>query len=98
METLETKSEGALDIDGVNAKQRRHNSKLTETIVERISEKTQKLNIRTLEKRHNNKEFKFPSMFELFESESDLVNYNIFHEDYDEYNATKNIDLRDEMH
>jgi hypothetical protein len=91
LETLETKSEGALDIDGVNAKQGKHNSKLTETIVERISEKTQKLNIRTLEKRHNNKEFKFPSMLKLFESESDLVNYNIFHEDYDEYNATKTL-------
>jgi hypothetical protein len=35
-------SEGGVDIDDVNVEQRKNNSKLTETIVERISVKTKK--------------------------------------------------------
>ncbi len=29
-------------------------------------------------------------MFELSKSESNMVDYNLFFKDYDEYNATKN--------
>jgi hypothetical protein len=80
-----------VDIEGVNLEQGRDNSELTETMVERISMKTQKLNIRTLEKRNNNKKSKFPSRFELFESENNMVDCNMFLEDYNEYNATKRL-------
>jgi hypothetical protein len=80
-----------VDIDGVNVEHGRHNSKLIEILVKRINVKTQKLSINILEKTHNNKEFKFPSMLKLFESESNLVDYNIFHEDYDKYNGTKTL-------
>ncbi len=80
-----------MDIDGVNAKQGRHGSELTKIIIERINVKTQKLSIKTLEEKHNNKKFKFPSMFKLFESESDLVDYNLLPKDYNEYNAAKTL-------
>jgi len=76
-----------VDIDNVNAKQGRHNFELTKIVVERINVKTQKLSIRTLEKRSYRKEFQFPSIIKLFENESDLEDYNMFLEDYDEYNV-----------
>ncbi len=60
--------------------------------------KTQKLSLRMLGKRHNNKESQFPYIVQLSKSESDLEDCNLFLEDYDEYNAVKKIDLRDEMH
>jgi hypothetical protein len=44
-----------------------------------------------MEKRRNNLEFKFPSRLKLSKSESDLVNCNLFPEDYNEYNATKRL-------
>ncbi len=69
--------------------QRRDNSKLIEIAVERISVKTQKLSIRTMDKRRNIIESKFPSRLKLFERESDLVDCNMFLEDSDEHNATK---------
>lgn len=53
--------------------------------------KTQKLNIRTLRKRNNNKESQFPSIIELSKSESDLEDCNMFFDDYDEHNATKRL-------
>jgi hypothetical protein len=52
--------------------------------------KTTNINIITLENRCNNKKSKFPWMFELSKSESNMVDYNLFFKDYDEYNATKN--------
>jgi hypothetical protein len=60
-------------------------------VVERIGVKTQKLNKRTLEKRNNNKESKFPSRLKLFESKSFLVDFNLFPKDYDEYNPAKRL-------
>jgi hypothetical protein len=54
-----------VDIDGVNVEQGRHNFELIEAVVKRINVKKQKLSIRKLEKRRNNKEIKFPSMFKL---------------------------------
>jgi hypothetical protein len=66
----------------------RHGSKLTEIVVERISVKIEKLSIKMLENRYNNKECKFPSMFKQLKNESD---YNMFPKDYDGYNATKTL-------
>ncbi len=90
-ETLETKNEGDVDIDGLNAEHGRHNFKLIETIIERINVKIEYPCIRMLKNRRNNKEFKFPLILELFESESDLVNYNMFPKDYDECNVAKTL-------
>jgi len=42
LKTLETKNKDIMDIEGVNVKQGRDNSKLTKTVVERINVKTQK--------------------------------------------------------
>jgi hypothetical protein len=44
-----------------------------------------------MEKRRNNIESKFPSKLELSESKSNLVDYNLFLGDYNEYNATKRL-------
>jgi hypothetical protein len=70
-----------VDIDDVNAKQGRNNSELIEIVVEGINVKTQKLNIRMLGKRCNSKMSQFPSIVQLFESKSDLEDYNMFLED-----------------
>ncbi len=40
-------------------------------------------------KKCNNTNSQFPSIVELFESESNVEECNLFHEDYNEYNATK---------
>jgi hypothetical protein len=80
-----------MDIEGVNVEQRRDNSKLIETMVQRINVTMQKLSIGTLEKKNNCKESKFPSRFELFENKSDLVDYNVFLEVFDEYNVAKRL-------
>jgi hypothetical protein len=74
----------------VNVEQGKHNYILIEAIIERINAKTQKLSIRKLEKICNNKT-KFPSMFKMSESKSDLVDCNMFLEDYDEYSAAKTL-------
>jgi hypothetical protein len=55
-ENTKTESKGGVDINDVNAEQRKNSFELIETIVERINVKTQKLNLRTLGKRHNNKD------------------------------------------
>jgi hypothetical protein len=75
----------------VNVEQGKHNYILIEAIIERINAKTQKLSIRKLEKICNNKKTKFPSMFKMSESKSDLVDCNMFLEDYDEYSAAKTL-------
>ncbi len=82
----------------MNEEHGRNSSQLIETIVKRISVKTQKLSLRTLGKRHNNKESQFPYIVQLSKRESDMEDCNMFLEDYNEYNAAKKIDLRDEMH
>ncbi len=60
--------------------------------------KTQKLNLRTLGKKHNNKKSQFPYIVKLSQNENNLEDCNVFLEDYDEYNVAKKINLRDEMH
>jgi hypothetical protein len=60
--------------------------------------KTQKLNLRTLGKRHNDKKSQFPYIVKLFQNENNLEDSHMFLEDYDEYNVAKKINLRDEMH
>lgn len=55
-EDTKTESEGGSDINDVNVEQRRNNFELIEIVVERINVKTQKLNLRTLGKIHNNKD------------------------------------------
>jgi hypothetical protein len=67
-----------VDIDDVNAKQKKNNSKLTKTIVEKISVKKKKLSIRTLGKLYNSKESQFPSIVKPFKSENNLENCNLF--------------------
>jgi len=52
---------------------------------------TQKLSMRMLENKPSSKEFKFPSMLKLFESKNNMVDCNLFHEDYDDYNAAKTL-------
>jgi hypothetical protein len=79
-----------MDIEGVNAEQGKDNSELTKKMVERISVKTKKLSIRTLKKKNNSKESKFPSK-PKFESENNVVDCNMFVKDYSEYNATKKL-------
>ncbi len=88
--TSKTKGEGVMDIEGVNAEQGKDNSELTKKMVERISVKTKKLSIRTLKKKNNSKESKFPSK-PKFESENNVVDCNMFVKDYSEYNATKKL-------
>jgi hypothetical protein len=44
-----------------------------------------------LGKRHNNKESQFPYIVQLSKNESDLEDYNLFLEDYDEYNVKKRL-------
>jgi hypothetical protein len=55
LETLKTKSESGVDINNVNAEKGKNSSKLIKIVVKRINVKTQKLNIRTLGKKNNNK-------------------------------------------
>ncbi len=89
--TSKIESKGDVHIEGVNAKHRRDNSELIEIVVERISVKTQKISIRTLEKSSNNKESKFPCRFKLSKIENFLVDCNLFPKDYDEYNVAKKL-------
>jgi hypothetical protein len=63
----------------------------TKIIIKRISVKIQKLSIRTLGKKCNNKKSQFPFVVELFEIKSDLEDCNLFLEDYNEYNATNKL-------
>ncbi len=58
-------------------------------MVKNISVTTQKLSIGTLEKRSNSKEFKFPSKLKLSKNESNMVDCNVFFEDFDEHNVAK---------
>jgi hypothetical protein len=44
-----------------------------------------------LGKKWDSIESKFPSIAHLSKSESDLEKWNMFPEDYDEYNATKKL-------
>jgi hypothetical protein len=80
-----------VDIDGLNGEYGRCNFKLIEIVVERINVKIEYPCVRTLKNKCNNKESKFPLILKMFESESDLVDYNMFPEDYDEYNVTKTL-------
>ncbi len=75
----------------LNVEHGRHSSKLTKIVVERIIVETQKLSMRMLENKPSSKEFKFPSMLKLFESKNNMVDCNLFHEDYDDYNAAKTL-------
>jgi hypothetical protein len=54
-------------------KQGENSSKLIEIVIESIDVKTQKLSIRTLGKRCNNKESQFPSIIKMSKSENDLT-------------------------
>jgi len=78
-----------VDIDDVNAEQRKNNSKLAKTIVKGLSSRKKKLSIKTLGKLCNNKESQFPSIVEPSKSENNLENCNLFPKGYNEYNATK---------
>jgi hypothetical protein len=64
---------------------------LIKIVIERISVKIEYPCVRTLKNRCNKKEYKFAFILKLFESESDLVDYNMFVEDYNEYNVAKTL-------
>jgi hypothetical protein len=89
LETSKIENKAGVDINNVNAEQRKNNSKLVETIIKRISVKTQKLSIRMLGKRCNSKESQFPSIIKMSKIENNLEDFNLFPKHYDEYNATK---------
>ncbi len=68
---------------------------LIKTVVKRINmKKKRKKSIRMLEKICNINESQFPSIVELSKNESNLEDYNLFPEDYNDLNAAKNIYLR----
>jgi hypothetical protein len=85
LETQKTKNEVGVDIDNVNAKQGKNSYKLIEIIIERINVKTQKLSIRTLGKKCNNKESQFPSIIKMSKNESDLEDCNETKRNNDNY-------------
>jgi hypothetical protein len=89
LKTPNIESEGGVDIDDVNVEQRRNNSKLTETIIERIIVKIKKAKYKNIGEVMQHKASQLPSIVELSKSENNLKNCNLFLEDYNEYNATK---------